>query len=190
MQRLDLDQKEISSRVESKAYLQLVKKSMLSIRQQQQEDKRKMIQELLFTAATQSFCSDELVSIFIDWISKYSLGHFSVIFEIHDHGAITRKKIWNNMNGQQVKENSHEADLFKLVLHELSVSQLIRQQRSTDEEGNFLARSKKNTKTKKNAAPKVLKSVFDDEKPYELTALGEKLVAYIHSNPKSSNKST
>ncbi len=180
MSRLDLENPIILARVQSGAYLHFLKKSIHQIQHNHQEEKRKMARHLLINAAQHRFCTDELVNLFIDWIDRYNLGHFAVLAEIHHAKKITRQKIWHNLNGPKVSENSHEADLFKLVLHDLSLGQLIRQHRTVDAKGNFIVESKKKKKIRANESAKRLKSAFDNEKTYELTALGEKFTVYIY----------
>ena len=93
---------------------------------------------------------------------------------VHQHEGATRWAIWNYIHGERVREDSAEADLFKLLIHDLSISHVIRQHREVDYRGNFIkARPKKS-----RSASRTMKSAFDDEKQYELTGLGRWFVHY------------
>ena len=75
----------------------------------------------------------------------------------------------------QLREDSVEADLFKLLIPNLSMGGIIRQNRETDHYGKY---TKKTTKRSKSG---ILKSVFDDEEQYELTESGSQFVHYTLS---------
>jgi hypothetical protein len=77
-----------------------------------------------------------------------------------------------------VREDSSDADLFRLLFRDLSTGAIVRQHRETDYGGNFLARSSRRGPTAPKGTTKVMKSAFDDEEQYELTALGEQFVHY------------
>lgn len=66
-----------------------------------------------------------------------------------------------------------EADLFKMLIRDLSTGGVIRQYRPTDYYGNFV-------KQKRTKAPSsgTLKSAFDDQEQYVLTSLGQNFVHY------------
>jgi len=112
--------------------------------------------------------------LFIDWIAKYNEIHFKVIGTIYNKQRITRYKIWKEIYGNTVREDSAEADLFKLVIHDLSTGHVIRQYRPTDAKGNFIKQTQRTRRTNTNT----LKSAFDNEKDYVLTELGKQFVHY------------
>jgi len=175
MARLDHDDEEVRKRIESPEYLQLVKKCFRDWSAAESEEKRRLIRNLLSNAAASKICSDDVVKMFIAWIDMYSEAHFAVIREIYKTPGVTRQEIWNMIHGQAVREDSAEADLFKLLIHDLSTGHVIRQHRRTDYYGNFL----KNQPTKRAGAPsQTMASAFDDEKGYELTELGKQFVHY------------
>lgn len=75
------------------------------------------------------------------------------------------------------REDSAEADLYRLLFHDLSTGRIIRQHRETNAYGEFIARSAPK-KTKNDSGQKIMKSAFDREEPYELSGLGQQFVHY------------
>lgn len=177
--RIDQADEKVRTRLESKEYLALLKKCFRDWSAAESEDKRKMIRNLLTNAAAgDKLCNDDILRLFVEWIDRYSEGHFLVIRAIYNSQGITRAEIWNKIHDQNVREDSAEADLFKLFIHDLSVGHVIRQHRETDYDGNFL--KGKRTKSSGPGNP-YLKSAFDDDKQYELTNLGRWFVHYTMS---------
>lgn len=113
--------------------------------------------------------------MFIRWIDTYSETHFKIIREIHNSPGITRYERWMTIHETRVTDDSAEADLFKYIIHELSLGMLIRQHRETDAYGHFLKQKKSGAKS--SSSP-IMKSAFDDEKEYHLTELGRWFVHY------------
>lgn len=140
------------------------------------EYKRKRIRNILANAASSKNASDDVVRLFIDWIDLYSDFHFEVIGEIYRNPGVTRGEIWDNLGRPRVREDSAEADLFKLLVRDLSTGGVIRQHKETDYEGNFLR--KRPRRTSAGHAPRTAKSAFDETEPYELTELGKQFVHY------------
>ncbi len=173
MIRLDQTDGKIKERLESKEYLQLLKKSFRDWSAAESEEKRKLIRNLLVNAASTKICSDDVIKMFIEWIGSYSEAHFRVIREIYSNVGITRKAIWENIHGEIKREDSPEADLFRLLIHDLSTGRVIRQHRETDYYGNFV----KNKNSSSNRGS-YYTSAFDAEKQYELTELGKQFVHY------------
>ena len=79
------------------------------------------------------------------------------------------------MHGSIVREDSAEADLFKLLIHDLSTGHVIRQHRQKDYDGKFI---KETPRPRTQAGTSTLTSAFEDEKKYELTELGVQFVRY------------
>ncbi|MBV9762083.1 MAG: hypothetical protein JO340_16080 [Acidobacteriaceae bacterium] len=175
MSRLDQNDEEIRKRVESPEYLRLVKKCFRDWSAAESEEKRRLIRNLLSNAAATKICPDDVISMFITWIDNYSESHFAVIREIFKAPGTTRQEIWNAIHGAAVRENSAEADLFKLLIHDLSTGHVIRQHRPVDYYGRFI---KQEPKRRSGPPSQVLTSAFDDEKQYELTELGKQFVHY------------
>lgn len=172
---LDLEDEKINARLHSQEYLAIIKKCFRDWNAAESITKREFIKNLLMNTAINDLIPDDLARLFIDWIDHYSDSHFKVLKEIFKHKTIgiSRREIWKNLNGKNHKENSAEADLFKLIIHDLTVGRIIRQYRETDDNGNFLKQT-----YKKNSS-QTLSSAFDDEKIYVLTELGKQFVDYI-----------
>jgi hypothetical protein len=120
--------------------------------------------------------NDDVISLFIEWLQTYSEFHFEVIGEIYRHPGSTRGEIWHSLGKQHVREDSAEADLFKLLVHDLSTGRIVRQHRETDGAGSFIA--KRPQKPSMRGTTRTMKSAFDDSERYELTALGQQFVHY------------
>ena len=167
---------ELDERIQSEEYLALVRRAFKTWDQAETEEKRRLIQNLLTNAAATQICSDDVVRLFVEWIDKYHEIHFKVIREVFKHEGGGRGDIWANIHGERVREDSAEADLFKLLIHDLSLGHVIRQHRPKDYHGNFI---KKQTRpAPKGQGSRVLKSAFDNSDRYELTELGKQFVHY------------
>ena len=174
VKKLDEFSDEINDRLESEEYLQIIRKSFRTWDSADTFEKRDLIRKLLTNAGTQKLVPDDLIRLFLDWINLYHEVHFAVIKVIYQKQGVTRFDIWQELNGTQVRENSLEADLFKLLIRDLSTGSVIRQYRPTDYYGNFI----KKPRTKSNSTSSTLRSAFDDEDSYELTELGKQFVHY------------
>ncbi|MFY0629726.1 MAG: hypothetical protein JXR05_05050 [Flavobacteriaceae bacterium] len=171
-ERLDLASEDILERMESEEYLALVRRGFKEWDNAQTSAKKEYIRKLLTNACATNLTTDDLIQLFIDWISTYHDTHFLVIKEIYKKPGVTRGQIWRTLNGSLPREDSMEADLYKLLIRDLSTGGIIRQYREIDYLGNFI---KKPTRRKGSGT---LTSAFDDEKEYELTELGKKFVHY------------
>lgn len=164
---------ELQARIQSEEYLRLVRRGFRSWDQADTEEKRDLVRKLLTNAGGNKLCPDDLVRLFISWIDFYHESHFAVIREVHRNPGATRGEIWRVIDGSRVAENSAEADLFRLLVRDLSTGGVIRQHRQTNGYGQF---------TKKARAPSqpsgTLKSAFDEQEEYELTELGAQFVHY------------
>ena len=118
--------------------------------------------------------SDDVIRMFLDWIAEYSELHFAVIGAIYNSAGITRAEIWSNLGKSQVREDSADADLYKLLMRDLSTGGVVRQHRDTDYEGNFVKQSRPRT----HSQSVTLKSAFDGNDEYVLTQLGQQFVHY------------
>lgn len=174
MERLDEFPEEINERLESEEYLQIVRKSFKVWDNADTVEKRDLVRKILANSGVNKLVPDDLIRLFLDWINVYHEVHFSVIKAIYQEPGITRYEIWQQLNGTQVRENSLQADLFKLLIRDLSTGSVIRQHRPTDYHGNFVRKSTK----KGTSASTTMKSAFDDQDGYELTELGQQFVHY------------
>jgi hypothetical protein len=117
-----------------------------------------------------------VIRMFVDWVRTFSVLHFKVVGAIYNSAGITRRTIWEKIGKGPVREDSADADLFKLLVRDLSAGGIIR--RETDYAGRFLKKAPVRPRTASFSADKVAKSAFDDGEAYELTELGEQFVHY------------
>jgi hypothetical protein len=178
MARLDMKDEKIAERVASPEYQSLMRKAFRDWAGAESEDKRKFVRNILANAAADTtITSDDVVRLFLEWIRTYSELHFKVISVIYNHDGITRAGMWEAVGKGPVREDSSEADLFKLLIHDLSTGRIIRQHRETDYAGRFLRKAPQRRPVGMQA-PTTTKSAFDDEEGYELTELGKQFVHY------------
>lgn len=182
MARLDIQDEKIAQRLESQEYQSLLKKTFREWSGAESDDKRIYIRNILANAASTDLVSDDVVRLFIDWLKAYSELHFKVIAVIYNHGTngVTRGGVWSELGKRNVRENSADADLFKLLFRDLSTGGVIRQHRETDYNGNFIPKTPQ--RRPKGYGPKPITSAFDDEDSYELTELGKQFVHYAMSD--------
>jgi hypothetical protein len=173
--RLDLTDENIAKRMESPEYLSLVKKAFRDWSAAESEDKRVLIRNLITNAAGINITTDDVISMFLSWIDRYSETHFKVIAAIYNKDGISRFEVWQSVDGRQVSDNSPEADLFKFIFHELTTGYVIRQHREVNYMGEFI----KQPRSKPNKFhSNTYISPFEDGKQYELTELGKQFVHY------------
>lgn len=177
MARLDIHDEAISKRMESKEYQSLLKKTFREWAGAESEEKRKYIRNILSNAAATSLTSDDVIRLFIDWLKIYSELHFQVIGTIYNRGGISRGEVWDKIGKPSVREDSADADLYKLLFRDLSTGGIIRQHKEKTMEGVYL-REISPKRPKGYSAPREMKSAFDREEMYELTSLGEQFVHY------------
>lgn len=178
MSRLDMHDQEIAKRIETKEFQSLLKKTFREWSGAESDEKRVYIRNILANAAATTITSDDVVRLFIDWLSVYSELHFKVIAEIYKLGSsgISRGGIWTNLGKSVVAENSADADLYKLLFRDLSTGGVIRQHREVDYAGNFIAKTPHYRP--RGSGPKPMTSAFDEDELYELTELGKQFVHY------------
>lgn len=138
MARLDMNDEQTAERVASPEYQSLLRKSFRDWAGAESEQKRIFIRNILTNAASKTLTSDDVIRVFLQWLDTYSELHFAVIASIYNDAGVTRARIWEKVGKQAVRENSAEADMFKLLIRDLSTGSIIRQHRETDYVGNFL----------------------------------------------------
>jgi hypothetical protein len=166
---------EIEARIESPEYLALVRRAFRAWDRADTDEKRRLLCNLVSNSAGTRLSSDDVVRLFIDWIDSYHEAHFAVIAQIYKTPGITRFDIWDAIRGELPREDSAEADLFKLLIRDLSTGSVIRQDRDTNAHGQFLRRK---TPRRKGPVSSTVESAFEETKPYVLTGLGEQFVYY------------
>src|SRR6185312_11153244 len=97
---------------------------------------------------------------------------------------------WEALYGSPTREDSAEADLYKLLIRDLSTGGVIRQERETTHDGHFLR--KRPVRNRKLSTSKTMESAFEDSKPYVLTELGKQFVHYTMNElvPRLGNEGT
>jgi hypothetical protein len=166
---------QIDERLQSEEYLNLVRRAFRIWDQADTDEKREYIANLVANASSTRLCSDDIVRLFIDWLNIYHEAHFAVVREIYNNSGATRYDIWMEIYDQIPREDSSEADLYKLLIRDLSTGGVIRQEREITLDGKFL---RKHPRRYKGPTPQTMESAFEDKKPYVLTALGQKFVSY------------
>ena len=164
----------IDERIQNPEYLHLVRRAFHVWDDASTEQKRRYLGNILVNAAGTRICSDDVVRLFLDWMNSYHESHFAVIRQISQNPAITRHEIWEAVYGDTPREDSAEADLFKMLIRDLSTGGVIRQARETNEMGEFLRRRR----TAVRRPVTTMESAFEDTKPYVLTELGKQFVHY------------
>lgn len=175
MVRIDMEDERIKERLESDEYQKLLKKSFRKWSAIDSESKRQKIRNILSNAASTDLVSDDVVSLFIEWLETYSDFHFEVIGQIYQDAGITRGGIWRGLGRPSVREDSADADLYKLLIRDLSMGGIIRQHRETDHFGNFIKKSPAKGSRGQGGS---VKSAFDNSEQYELTEIGKQFVHY------------
>ena len=166
---------EIEERVESPEYLAVVRQAFRTWDRAETDQKRRYVGNLLTNAAGTKICSDDVIRLFIAWLDQYHESHFMVIREIFQHPGITRYDIWDQVFGEFPRDDSAEADLYRMLIRDLSTGGVIRQSRATNSAGQFLR--KKPVRRPGGASP-TMETAFEHTKPYELTELGKQFVHY------------
>jgi hypothetical protein len=179
-QRIESLGPEAEARAETSQYSALVRKAFGVWDRADTSEKRDYVRRLLSNAAGTTLADDDLVRLFIQWIDQYHEVHFAVIRAIYRHPGCTRAEIWGQVYGRPVPENSAEADLFKLLIRDLSTGSVIRQHRDMTPDGQFL--KKQRVPVRRGTTAPIMKSAFDDTDAYELTELGAKFVHYVLSD--------
>lgn len=167
---------EIEERVNSEEYMALVRQTFSQWDHAETSEKRDMLRRLITNAGGLDMAQDDLVRMFLDWIDTYHEFHFTVIGEIYRKPGITRLEIWTNLRGNVPRDDSDEADLFRLLMHDLSTGRVIRQERQVDYQGHFV---KQPPQRRSGSGSSVYESAFESTKRYELTALGRQFVHYV-----------
>lgn len=132
---------QIDERIQSEEYLNLVRKAFRTWDRADTDEKRRYVLNLLVNAGGTRLCSDDVVRLFIDWLNLYHEAHFAVINQIFHNSGATRYDIWTEIYGNLPREDSAEADLYKMLIRDLSIGGVIRQERETTVDGHFLRKN-------------------------------------------------
>lgn len=174
--RFDSLGESIEARIQSDEYLSLVRKAFRTWDEADTEEKRRYTANLIVNAAGTRVCSDDVVRLFLDWVDLYHEAHFAVIREFFQNPGSSRYETWTALYGELPREDSAEADLFKLLIRDLSTGGVVRQERDVNSLGQFVRKTPQ--RRRHGTAPTTMESAFEDSKPYVLTELGKQFVHY------------
>lgn len=174
--RLENVSDELEARIESEEYLGLVRRAFRSWDSAETMEKQSYIVNLISNAAATRLCPDDMIRLFNDWLDRYHEAHFKVIREIYQNPGCTRYNIWTSVSGELPREDSAEADLFRLLIRDLSTGGVVRQSRETTYDGRFVKQSTKDKR--RGISSGTMESAFEETKPYVLTDLGSQFVHY------------
>jgi hypothetical protein len=167
----------IDERIQSEEYLGLVRKAFRTWDAADTDEKRQYAANIVTNSAGTRVCSDDVVRLFLDWLELYHEAHFAVIRNIFYNPGATRFEIWSDLYGETPREDSAEADLFKLLIRDLNTGGVIRQERDVNSLGQFVRKKPRRTRPTRQASS-TMESAFEDTKPYVLTELGKQFVHY------------
>ena len=125
MARVDMCDEKIAERVESPEYQALLRKSFRDWAGAESEEKSVLIRNLLANAAAATMTNDDVVRLFLEWIKQYSELHFAIIGKIYNSSGMTRRDVWEVLGRDTVREDSADADLFKLIFRDLSMGGIV-----------------------------------------------------------------
>ncbi|EGQ8224983.1 hypothetical protein ACLIOB_003431 [Vibrio cholerae] len=175
-ERLESIPEEFEARIQSEQYLGLVRRAFRSWDTSDTAEKRQYVVNLISNAAASNICPDDQIRLFNDWLDTYHEIHFKVIRSIYQKPGITRLGIWQSVSDIVPRENSAEADLFKLLIRDLSTGSVIRQFRPINTQGQFVKQT--HTTKRSGSGSNTMESAFENTKQYELTELGSQFVHY------------
>src|SRR5438552_9475291 len=174
--RLEGFGEEVEERITSEQYLTLVRKTFRQWDEADTDEKRRLLVQLITNAAGTRVAADDIVRLFLDWLDTYHEAHLAVIREIYKNEGPTRYDIWVAVYGEPVpRDDSAQADLYRMLIRDLSTGGVIRQPRESDGLGRFI---KKRRPPRRTAASNTMESAFEDSKSYVLTELGSQFVHY------------
>lgn len=165
------------ARLNHEAFLPLVRRAYQGWDRAQHKAKRQLFERLLVSAAglDGDGWQGDRVRLFVDWIDRYDAAHFRIVSALNARPGLTRLGIWRatGRDGALPREDSSEADLYRMLVHDLSAGRVMRQVRRTDAHGRFLRTARG------RAIGPFLASSFDDRAPYELSELGRDFVRFV-----------
>jgi len=174
--RLDQLYDNVKDKIESEAYLKIVRRAFKSWDEAETKEKRTYIQNLLVNSAATELCTYDIIRLFNSWIDIYHEVHFIVIRIILENPGISRGEIWDSFNQERPREDSAKADIFKLLIRDLSTGGVIRQARDTTDDGQFIRKRPQSRHS--SSSSRTYESAFEETKPYLLTELGRQFVHY------------
>lgn len=165
----------IEERIQSEEYLGLVRKAFRAWNDADTLEKRNYAANVVVNSVGTRVCSDDVVRLFLDWLELFHEAHFAVIREIYENPGATRFEIWSDLYGEVPRDDSAEADLFKLLIRDLSTGGVVRQEKDVNQFGQYV---RKRPTRARGSAPTTIETPFKGTKPYVLTGLGKQFVHY------------
>lgn len=138
VQRFESIGEQVDERIQSDKYLTLVRKAFRVWDESETEEKRSYVRNVVTNSAGTRLCSDDVIRLFIDWLKLYHESHFAVIRTVFKNPGATRFEIWDSIYGELPREDSAEADLYRMLIRDLNMGGVIRQERVTNQYGQFL----------------------------------------------------
>jgi len=168
------------ARLEDPSFLKLVEHGYRVWDGASTDTKREQVRRILSNATVTKLGSDDLLRLFLTWVETYDDVHFRVIAALHRETGLTGADLWDEVGGRETRHDSADADLFKLLLRDLSTGGVIRQHREVTADGRMLKQPSR--KGSRPASP-FLSSPIEGDKPYELTQMGHLFVGYALDEP-------
>lgn len=176
--RLDGFGDQITGRIQSPEYLNLMRKTFRVWDAADTAEKRDMLRKVITNAGGVSIVQDDIVRLFVELIDRLNELHFRIIRDIFFNPGISSYELALNLFGGIPQDNSAKADLFKALMHDLNMADLVRQPREADHTGQFVRKTPEK-RPKDYEASRYLKTPFDPDKKQILTALGTEFVHYV-----------
>jgi hypothetical protein len=174
--RLESFGEEIKTRIDSPEYLDLVRKTFRVWDVADTTEKKDMLRKLITNAGGVSIVQDDIVRLFVELLGRFHELHFKIIREIYSQPGISSYDLGIALFGEIPRDNSAKADLFKFLMHDLNMTDIVRQARESDGLGRW------KTRASVNRAPSLsgtLQTPFDQGKQQVLTELGKEFVHYV-----------
>ncbi|HUO50184.1 MAG TPA: hypothetical protein VMU25_01275 [Candidatus Paceibacterota bacterium] len=175
--RLETFGDSIEERIRSVEYIDLMRKTFRVWDASDTEEKREKLRKLITSAAATQIVSDDIVRLFIELIGRFHELHFRIIREVYLNPGITKYELAEILFGTIPRDDSAQADLFKFLMHELNMADIVRGERETDFSGRFVRRTRPK-KTPGSTPSTTYDSPFDTKKGQVLTELGKQFVHY------------
>jgi hypothetical protein len=167
------------NRLDDPAFLKLVEYGFRVWDGAPTDGKREKVRRVLANATVTKIGSDDLLRLFLTWIDQYDDVHFKVIAALHRESLLTGSDLWDEVDGREVRHDSADADLFKLILRDLSTGGVVRQHREVSSDGRMRKQPRRGARS---SAP-YLSSPTEVDKPYELTQMGHLFVGHALEEP-------
>lgn len=179
--RLDSFGDAIDQRIQSPEYIDLMRASFRVWDASDTQEKREKIRKLITSAAATQIVDDDIVRLFTELVGRFHELHFHIIREVYQNPGITKYELAEILFGNIPRDDSAQADLFKALIHDLNMTDIVRGQRESDAQGRFVRRTRPK-KAPGSMPSTTYDSPFDTKKGQVLTELGEQFVHYVEKD--------